>query len=112
MGLRWTPSRDAYDPDRFYSGDDYLCTCSTHERNVLLLTIDLKQLRPFIVLACVMLTKGEPRGFLHRARERMVQIWGTGGKADELIDGALHTFRTAEAARASWLRSRRDGYGQ
>lgn len=109
--MKWTPPRDAYDPERFFSGDairDYLCTCSVTERNTLLLGIDLKQLRPYVILACLQITKGEPVGFLHRARERLKEIWGSEAKADELIEGALHVFRTAKAARVAWQNRRRD----
>ncbi len=107
--MTWVPPRDAADPDRFYSGDavlDRLCTCSITERNRLLLSIDIKQLRPYVVLACLQVTNGEPRGFMARARERMIELWGTGGKADELIQGALHTFRDPDAARRSRMARR------
>lgn len=108
MGMTWKPPRDAYDPERFYSGDailDYLCTCSITERNALLLTIDLKQLRPFVVLSCLQLTNGEPRGFLLRARERMTQLWGT-GRADEMIEAALHVWRDPSEAKRQRIERR------
>lgn len=108
--MRWTPPRDATDPDRFYSGDairDYLCTCSITQRNELLLSIDVKQLRPYVVLACLQITDGQPKGFLERARERLTAVWGTRDRANELIEISLST--SAIARRAWMLRLQANG---
>lgn len=107
--MAWVPPRDAYEPGRFISGDalrDYLCTCSAADRNRLLLTIDVEQIRSYVMPHCIGITRGEPRGFVLKAREKLTRLWGTVAKADELIGHQLMIWKDPDDARRVWMERR------
>lgn len=90
--MSWTPPREKIDPARYYSGDAiyaYLRTATVQQRNALLLSLDVRQLRPYVLTGILQITDGQPRGFYMRVLERLTEVWGTRTKAQELIDVAM-----------------------
>ena len=99
--MSWTPPREKIDPDRYYSGDAvyaYVRTCSVKDRNAFLLSVDVKQLRPYVLTGILQITDGQPRGYYARVLERLTELWGTRAKAQELIDIAMEHRVIARSA--------------
>ena len=109
--MSWVPPRDAYDPDRFLSGDairDRLATLpAANQRNGLLLSLDLDQLRPFVVLALLQMNDGGPSLFYQRAIARLARVWSKSSKQIEETMITRLRHRDGHTERAEWRRLRK-----
>lgn len=98
--MAWQPPREKIDPVRYYSGDavySFVRTATVQQRNAFLLSVDVKQLRPYVLTGILQITNAQPPGFYARVLERLTELWGTRAKAQELVDVAMANATTARA---------------